>query len=368
MIFLADIHAGMVSDSVLLKGEIPSKLHDTMIRFREAILVARKRKECVCVGGDLWTSSSPSTLAVSMVLKVLRKAEQLGVDVYIIPGNHDQGRQWASVLIPQSIDYHHIWIVTKPTVITIESEKVVFLPHMSKRMEEKFLAQWQSYYNYLSQQDSKVIITHAQIGSYHSSEQLIEAGNAMVISAKDIPDKYRLILAGHIHRFWEFSLGTTWVVYPGSVAAVHFDEAGEQKGYLAVSLEKKTYVRRLFRSPCHELVVCRLDLVDSTIETALSGILPSLSRSTNIFKLIITTKSSSEVDTQYLIETLSQFGSVARIEYVIVSESGTEILTDSNTSLSAIVTDLINSSDSHTAVKKRALFYFKEAVRKCSNE
>lgn len=201
MLLTADLHLREESADVVLREVIPGILD----------LATRYDENTVAILGDLWHLRY--RVPVSLLNAVAETFEAWGLNVVLLPGNHDQvdvyGRNAMEVLgaLP------NVEVFSEPTV----NASGAFLPYrkdpgLMVELSQKLLAQ----------AAVKILYTHAGVRG--------AAQNGSIYDADGIPLEalvgWDLVVTGHYHRHQR--LGN--VVYLGSPWETRADEAGDPKG------------------------------------------------------------------------------------------------------------------------------------------
>jgi len=244
LLFLADTHLGF---------DLPSRPrvdrrrrgHDFFLNYERALSVARSKKvDMVIHGGDVFIRSKVSPALVEMSFAPLNHIADLGIPVFIVPGNHERAR------IPLNLWNSHpnIHIFEKPRTFLREingiSVSISGFPFVRK-IRDAFKRNMVStgFHNFTV--DHRLLCFHqavegAQVGV---SDYTFRSGPD-VIAGRDIPDCFSAVLSGHIHRAQTLTsdlrgnlLGTP-VIYPGSIERTSFTERLEEKGYVLIELGK----------------------------------------------------------------------------------------------------------------------------------
>ena len=195
-------------------------------------------------GGDLfYRSRVPDSLVVKVFEPLLDVAEA-GVDVYIVPGNHERSR------IPESLFAGHprIHVFDRPRSYVLKRHgrtvELTGFPFMGSRMGSTFThlaaaleKTWQS------RADIRLLCIHEIVeGARVGPSDFQFRSGPDVIRGADIPRDYAAVLSGHIHRHQALAAGPNGrtfpvaVYYPGSIERTSFAEADEEKGFLELDL------------------------------------------------------------------------------------------------------------------------------------
>lgn len=189
----------------------------------EALSVCKNRNiDTIVIGGDLWQSRAGQTLNVLMAARgALLKANSMGINVIIEPGNHDK-------VDPDSIlSYNHIFS-EYPNVDVVDDfaqysigNKVVLWLIAYFPENGSFENMLNRVIEMLDSQKTNILYCHEGIN-----------GGLSAISDKEIsPDKFKAfdkVLVGHYHNRASISNGL--IEYIGASRQHNFGE-DEDKGY-----------------------------------------------------------------------------------------------------------------------------------------
>ncbi len=247
LLFLADTHLGF---DYPFRPRIDRRRRgeDFFANYRRALQPAYDGEvDAVIHGGDLFFRSKVPVQLVDMAFIPLNEIADLGVDVFIVPGNHERSRIPFRILTL----HPHIHIFDVPRTFIMEREgwklAVAGFPYWRDNVRERFLevledTEWQ---HRIKDCDGAVLCVHhcfegATVGPGNYTFRY----NDDVIRIRDVPDVFVAVLSGHIHRFQVLTNDLhgkpvdTPVFYPGSIERTSFAEKDEPKGYLEVELRK----------------------------------------------------------------------------------------------------------------------------------
>ena len=209
MIIISDIHLGKTNDSIVLPEGLSQTL-DTKKRLDFILDRAKTSGQSVVVAGDIFNRMNPTTQIMSVFFEWLSSCSRDGVNVYIIPGNHDGGVDWTSMMMLQKVDLHGITVVVSPAIWEIEerpmpkkselvSRSVLFIPHVPAVVSDSAEKDFGSFTGYVSSvyPHADFIIGHGTIGVDYSNDIFFEAGNALKIDPSLFSD-LKLMVLGHI--------------------------------------------------------------------------------------------------------------------------------------------------------------------------
>jgi len=245
LLFLADTHLGF---DYPFRPRIRRRRRgdDFFSNYRKALEPARKKQvDAVIHGGDLLFRSRVPARLVEMALDPLKEIADRGVEVYIVPGNHERSK------IPFKILSHHpgVHIFYYPRTFVFEKSGLKLaisgFPYCRENVRARFLRLLQEtgWQDYRAECASHVLCVHqcfegAKVGPVNYTFRY----NQDVIRHQDVPRDFTAVLAGHIHRYQVLTKDlsgkplVTPVYIPGSIERTSFAEKDEKKGYLILAL------------------------------------------------------------------------------------------------------------------------------------
>ena len=243
VLLLADSHLGF-DLPVRPRVKRRRRGEDFLANHRRALSPALAgRVDVVVHGGDLFHRSRVPASLVFQAFQPLLEVAELGVPVFVVPGNHERSR------IPHDrFAAHpnlHIFRGPETRVVEVEGARVavVGFPYHRRRIREQFPRMLNETGWNRKEADLRLLCMHhcvegAQVGP--SDYTFRHAPD--VIRCSDLPREFAAVLSGHIHRHQvlrESLQGRplpTPVLYPGSVERTAFAEMGEEKGVLLLEV------------------------------------------------------------------------------------------------------------------------------------
>lgn len=238
ILLVADTHLGF---DLAFKPKIQRRRRgdDFFRNFRQALKTALSNQvDLVVHGGDLLFRSKVPAKLVEMALAPLFEVANHGVDVYLVPGNHERSRIPYPLLAAHKrlhiFDRSKTFVHKTPTMTMSLSG----FPSAGRRARMKF----SSLLNETGWKDSP---THAHILCLHDAVEGATVGPSNytfrnspdTIRSRDIPTGLIAVLCGHIHRHQVLTKGLKApVFYPGSVERTSIAEKDEPKGYLTIEV------------------------------------------------------------------------------------------------------------------------------------
>ncbi len=247
LLFLADTHLGF---DYPFRPRIDRRRRgeDFFANFDRILEPALKGEvDAVVHGGDLFYRSKVPARLVDMVFDPLRKVADKGMDVFIVPGNHERSRIPFRIL---SLHPHiHIFDVPRTYVFKRRgfSLGLAGFPYWRDNIRARFprVCTETGWEEKQDECDGMLLCVHhcfegATVGPGNYTFRY----NDDVIRVGDVPEGFLAVLSGHIHRFQVLTRDLqarsikTPILYPGSIERTSFAEKDEPKGYLKVEIRK----------------------------------------------------------------------------------------------------------------------------------
>lgn len=213
-LIFADIHCANHKDfGDILENGRNARLQACLDVLEEILLFCtRNQITHVDFLGDLFhTKDRIDTVVYDAVFDIIEKFGLVGINLYLLAGNHDQALKDGSITSLKPLrNIKNITIITEPCIIG----DTYYIPYQDK-WKNRLLSNMEAKYLMLHQG-----ITEAAVGP---SNYFIGTG----ISFLELK-KYEKVFVGHYHRYQKF--GNTYIV--GSPIQHNFGERGEKKGFL----------------------------------------------------------------------------------------------------------------------------------------
>jgi DNA repair exonuclease SbcCD nuclease subunit len=245
ILFLADTHLG-IDLPVRPRIERRRRGHDFLANFEAALHAAEThRVHLVIHGGDLFYRSRVPASVVYAGFAPLKRTADLGIPVYVVPGNHER----SSIPFPMLAVHPGIHIFDRPRTFTVEVDGIRIalagFPHYRRAVRDQFVAlvdetRWDE-----ANTDVNLLCVHqcfegATVGPKNYTFRYAKE----VVRAAEVPSPFAAVLAGHVHRHQVLTTDlrgqplATPVLYPGSIERTSFAERQEEKGYLLLEVER----------------------------------------------------------------------------------------------------------------------------------
>lgn len=247
LLFLADTHLGFDYPfrprvSRRRRGE------DFFANYDRALKPAFKGEvDAVIHGGDLLFRSKVPARLVDLAFAPLKKVADRGIDVFIVPGNHERSRIPFRIL---SLHPHlHIFDVPRTFLLVRRGLKLALsgFPYIRENVRARFpqmCAETSWKEKLIGCNGAILCVHHCFEGATVGPGNYTFRYNNDVIRIRDVPEAFLAVFSGHIHRFQVLTEDLndqavrTPILYPGSIERTSFAEKDEPKGYLKIELRK----------------------------------------------------------------------------------------------------------------------------------
>jgi exonuclease SbcD len=204
--------------------------------------------DLVVHGGDLFFRSRVPASIVEMAMAPLVRVAELGLPVFIVPGNHERSR------IPLHLWSAHpnIYIFDAPSTFSITVRGVTVglsgFPFI-RNIRDVFDARIEETRHRDRHTDIQLLCLHQTVeGAKVGPSDYTFRRGPDVIRGSDIPAEFDAVLCGHIHRAQMLTRDLSNrplpapVIYAGSIERTSFAERDERKSYSICSFS--TALRR----------------------------------------------------------------------------------------------------------------------------
>jgi DNA repair exonuclease SbcCD nuclease subunit len=229
--------------------------HDFFANHSAALTLALAGEiDLVVHAGDVFDRSSVAPTIAYRAYEPLRRVADLGVPVFIVPGNHERSR------LPHArfASHPHVHVFDRPRTFVIQCRGAPialsgfpFERHAVRTQFAELVEQtgWRNEGAALR----LLCIHHCVEGATVGPGDFTFTTADDVIRARDLPADFAAVLSGHIHRHQVLTTDLarrplpTPVLYPGSIERTSFAEMDEEKGFLVVRVGGGGEVRWDFR-------------------------------------------------------------------------------------------------------------------------
>ena len=240
-----DLHFGLRSFSHQQESGFFDAEEDAKIVLEEILLRASKEDiDMVIIPGDITHTNKPTSLVVRHLTNWFHRLNDLGKQVYIIPGNHDDSVYSHSTAFISELKLNNIHMIDKAldnnSNITWGEWNIVFAPYItsiSGSLKDRNTEVHSLVRECVQASKNKTIVvshiheSNAQLGS----EQVMISKGVDIVDMSSYDKEDFILLVGHIHRQQLYKKKNTTVCYPGSPYYMDVTDAGQQKGYALIS-------------------------------------------------------------------------------------------------------------------------------------
>lgn len=223
------------------------------------------------IAGDVTHTRTPSNYVRHAFVKVIERARQNGIFVYVMLGNHDQlvslgTKNNLSELAEIKLD--NLRVVEQSDFVEKFGLQIAFLPWQAKT--EDIIRDAKEIIRELDESKPAILIGHFTVaGAEVGTEKLFELYGDTTVPIEEIKSpKIQFTFLGHIHKRQMLKkLGR--VMYIGSMERVDFSDGGEEKGstLFTINTETKEFDIEFIEGTPQKFVQFELDLKKTKLET-----------------------------------------------------------------------------------------------------
>ena len=219
-------------------------------------------------GGDVFFRSKIPSLIIEKAYQPLLKVLDQGIDLFLVPGNHERSR------LPQSPLFHHpgLHLFDRPRTFIVDrgNSRIAFggVPNIRSNVAGNIEGAIAASCLLDTKAQWRVLCLHQSIENAVVGVQNYKFRKGPdVIGLNQFPVDIDLVVSGHIHRQQVLRSSTgTPIIYPGSIERTSFAERLEKKGFYMINLSE-TGVEIDFRPlPCRPMI--ELSLNSSMVDEA----------------------------------------------------------------------------------------------------
>jgi len=257
MVLLSDIHLGRYKYGKMNNLGYDSRTQDILDNIQQALNYAHQNKiSTVMILGDFYHTKRPAQIFRRLLSSKIEWALDRHIKVYLLLGNHDQGKSHGHdlvELVELSTQIENLYVIDQPTAIEVEDSIFCFMPHVNPfdaNIEAK------QFHDYVITNIKNLSEKAAQskkkfkyfFGHYATDKSVAGASFDMGMDEKcnrvlplAIFDKnvWTKVYLGDIHKQQEMNFFCRHV---GSIAKVDFGEEGEKKGFYFVRDDEDTFI------------------------------------------------------------------------------------------------------------------------------
>jgi exonuclease SbcD len=277
MVLISDIHIGRYKYGKMNQDGYDTRTLDILENIQQSLDYAFENKiKNVMILGDFYHNKKPPQVFRRLLSIRLGWALEHGIKLYLLMGNHDQGKTHGHDLV-EFVELSHqidnLVVVEKPIAIETEDSILCFMPHVNAFDLNIATQDFYSYViksvNELTDEARKSTAKYKYFFGHYATDKSIagksfdmgmdeKCNRVIPISIFD-PTVWTRVYLGDIHKPQELNSICRHV---GSIARVDFGEEGEKKGFYVVDGKKDKFIEIKDR----EFKTLSLDLSDKPRE------------------------------------------------------------------------------------------------------
>jgi len=257
MVILSDIHIGRYKYGRMNQYGYDLRTADILDNIQQSFDYAEKHGiKTIHILGDFFHTKRPPHIFRRLLASKLEWALAKGIKLYLLLGNHDQGKSHAHDLVEfveLSSQIENLYVIDTPISIETEDSIFCFMPHVNifdmNIENDKFFDYVIKSVKQLTQEakDSKKKYKYF-FGHYATDKSKAGSGFDMGMDEKcnrvlplSIFDEsvWTKVYLGDIHKPQELN---SFCRHVGSIAKVDFGEEGEVKGFYYVKDDKDKFI------------------------------------------------------------------------------------------------------------------------------
>lgn len=257
MVLLSDIHLGRYKYGKMNNLGYDSRTQDILDNIQQALNYAHQNKiSTVMILGDFYHTKRPAQIFRRLLSSKIEWALDRHIKVYLLLGNHDQGKSHGHdlvELVELSTQIENLYVIDQPTAIEVEDSIFCFMPHVNPFDANIEVKQFHDYViTNIKKLSEKATQSKKKFkyffGHYATDKSVAGASFDMGMDEKcnrvlplAIFDKniWTKVYLGDIHKQQEMNFFCRHV---GSIAKVDFGEEGEKKGFYFVRDAEDTFI------------------------------------------------------------------------------------------------------------------------------
>ena len=239
ILHIADTHLGYSAYRKVNEDGINQREIDTYDGFKQFVDYAIKSKpDMVLHAGDLFDSVRPNNRAITFAMQQILRLSKQGIPLVIIAGNHEHPKLKETGHIFSIFDHiEHVYPVYhekyEKHVFEIQGKKVAIHAFPQTVTKKEFN---ENLKKLKKKQDSDYNIVLAHGGVSGIKVFTMNDFNEQIIPEEYLKTDFDYMALGHYHKYTKVA-GNAF--YAGSTEYFTFTEAGEQKGFIEITLNDK---------------------------------------------------------------------------------------------------------------------------------
>jgi exonuclease SbcD len=245
LLHTADIHLGMENFGRL---DPETGLHSRLLDFLRALDVVinkaiQEKVDIFLFAGDAFKTREPTQTQQREFARRIKKITDSGISVVMLVGNHDtpNAHGKANALdIYSMLNLTGVHVMRDLEKIEVRGLQIVGLPWLSRQDFEGCEKKLNELLISLDQSKPAIAMVHGSMeGAMFGGWSEVTLGHDMAVPKVWFDNsKLSYVALGHIHKMQRISGTKIPMVYSGSIERIDFGEAGEDKGFQLVEIEK----------------------------------------------------------------------------------------------------------------------------------
>jgi len=275
MVIISDIHLGRYKYGKMNEDGYDSRTKDILDNIQQAFDYADAHNiKTILALGDFYHIKRPAQIFRRLLASKFEWALSKGIKLYLLLGNHDQGKSHGHDLVEfveLSTQIENLVVIEKPTILETSDSVLCFMPHVNifdmnlgaknfhnyvietiKELTEKVRGikkEFKYFFGHYAT-DKSVAGKSFDMGMDEKSSRVLPIS----IFDKDV---WTRVFLGDIHKQQEMNFFCRHI---GSIAKVDFGEEGETKGFYFVRDAEDTFIEIKDR----EFKTIFVDLIDDS--------------------------------------------------------------------------------------------------------
>ncbi|MEP2025353.1 MAG: DNA repair exonuclease [Reichenbachiella sp.] len=193
--------------------------------------------------GDVFEKQKVPAFLVDQTYEQFLRLATAEIKLFIVPGNHEKS------VLPSSIFLNHpnIHVFDHASTYNLPQLSISGFPYYKGDIRSLFPKYRNTLEKSIHKNDFNILCVHHAIDGVKAGINHFEFANRKdTLNIDDLPGKFDLILAGHIHKHQVMYAQSSEnkrvpIIYSGSTERTMFDEINEVKGYHTFKISGKTF-------------------------------------------------------------------------------------------------------------------------------
>jgi len=240
---------------------LPVRIMD-FLKSLDAIIdtAIEEEVELFLFSGDAYKNQTPVPAHQAAFDSRILRLEAAKIPTYLLVGNHDSSASMRDHALTsfKTFGTEYVKVVDTICHISCADYDIVALPwvHKSKLIVGEVIQQLEDLIEQTDPSTPNIFLGHCSVtGAKFSSERMVMLGEDLILPLQLLTQSgFDYCALGHIHKMQDLNPDRLPdgngppVIYPGSIESVDWGEAGEEKGFMIVELEKGQPAKIEFRN------------------------------------------------------------------------------------------------------------------------